>query len=72
MYRMHLYKSCLTLILTLIILAVFSLINLEKGSAPYYLSLFSLLVDTPFLIFLLYKIRTDYKEFSQEKSKERS
>ncbi len=54
-YQNSLYRGCTVVVLVLLILTVFCLVNLEPGTAPFYLCIFSLMVDIPFFGFLLYK-----------------
>lgn len=66
MYRTSIYKGCLTVVIVLLLLIVFCLVNLEVGTAPFYMCIFSLIVDIPFLLFLLYKLVRDYQEIRKE------
>lgn len=54
-FQNSLYRGCTVAVLMLLILTVFCLVNLDAGTAPFYLCIFSLIVDVPFLGFLLYK-----------------
>lgn len=55
-YGTSVYKGCMTVVITLLLLTGFCLANVEPGTAAYYLCLFSLIVDVPFFGFLLYKL----------------
>lgn len=54
-YQDSLYRGCTVVVLVLLILTTFCLVNLDAGTAPFYLCIFSLMVDIPFFGFLLYK-----------------
>lgn len=62
LFRTSIYKTCMTVVIVLLLLILFCLSNVERGSGPYYLCLFSLIVDVPFMGFLLYKLIQDYRE----------
>ncbi len=64
MDRTSVYKGFLVAVIILLILILFCLLNLEAGTSSYYLCVFSLIIDIPFLIFLLLKIRKATKERS--------
>ena len=60
------YKGFLVAVIVLLLLTGFCLWNVETGSASYYLCVFSLIVDVPFLAFLLYKEIKSYKEIKKQ------
>lgn len=60
------YKGFLVVVIVLLLLTGFCLWNVETGSAPYYLCIFSLIVDVPFLALLLYKEIKSYKEIKKQ------
>lgn len=62
LYRASIYKTCTTLVIVVLLLTVFCLCNVEAGTGPYYMCLFTLIVDVPFMGFLLYKLVRDYRE----------
>lgn len=62
LFRASIYKACMTVVIVLLLLTIFCLANVERGSGPYYLCLFSLIIDVPFMGFLLYKLVQDYRE----------
>jgi hypothetical protein len=66
MYHSSFYKGCLVAVTVLLLLIIFCLFNVETGTAPYYLTIFSFIIDVPFFIFLLYKIKKAQKEESTE------
>jgi hypothetical protein len=66
MDRTSVYKGFLVSVIVLLILILFCLFNLEAGTASYYLCVFSFIIDIPFLIFLLFKIRKETKEMSDK------
>lgn len=63
-------KECLVVVLVLLLLTAFCLANVEAGSGSYYLCIFSLIVDVPFLGFLLYKLIRDYHQIRRARGKE--
>lgn len=67
-YRASMYKGSMTVVLVLLLLTAFCLANVEPGTGPYYLCLFSLMIDIPFFLFLLYKLIRDVKKL--EKARE--
>lgn len=62
LFRTSIYKTCLTMVIVVLLLTAFCLANLEAGTGPYYMCLFTLIIDVPFLGFLLYKLIRDYRE----------
>lgn len=69
-YRVSLYKGCTVTVLVLLLLTVFCLVNGEPGSAPYWLCIFSLVVDIPFLGFLLFQLIRDCRKQSRAEQSE--
>ena len=70
LYRTSIYKACTTVVIVVMLLTAFCLVNVEAGTGPYYLCLFTLIIDVPFLGFLLYKLVRDYQEIHKtEKEK---
>lgn len=67
-YNASVYKGCMTVVIVLILLTAFCLANVEPGTGPYYLCLFSLIIDVPFFLFLLYRLIRDVKKL--EKARE--
>lgn len=67
-YRVSLYKGCTVTVLVLLLLTVFCLVNGEPGSASYWLCIFSLVVDIPFLGFLLFRRTRDCRKQSQSEA----
>lgn len=59
------YKGGITSSLLLIILSVFCIVNVPVASAPFYLCLFSLMINLPFLVFLIYKVIRSNREESK-------
>lgn len=59
-YKTSIYRGCMTVVIVLLLLTAFCLANLEPGTGPYYLCLFSLVIDVPFLVFLIVKLIRDY------------
>lgn len=66
MDRSSIYKSCLVIVIVLLILTMFCLLNLRPDSASFYLCIFSLIIDVPFLIFLIYKELKNYRNISKK------
>lgn len=66
MYHSSFYKGCLIAVTVLLLLIIFCLLNVKAGTAPYYLTIFSLIIDVPFFLFLLYKMKKAQKEESTE------
>jgi hypothetical protein len=62
LFRTSIYKACLTVVIVVLLLTAFCLANVEAGTGPYYMCLFTLIIDVPFLGFLLYKLIQDYRE----------
>lgn len=72
-YRVSLCKGCMVTVLVLLLLTVFCLVNGEPGSAPFWLCIFSLVVDVPFLGFLLFQLIRDCRKIRRpEQSKDPS
>lgn len=62
MFRISIYKGCFTATVVLMLMTLFCIFNVDVGSAPFYLCIFTLIVDVPFLSFLLYKLIKANKE----------
>lgn len=62
LYRTSIYKTCMTVVIMVMLLTIFCLCNVEAGTGPYYMCLFTLIIDIPFLGFLLYKLIKDSRE----------
>lgn len=61
MYKSSAYKTCLSAVIMLILLTIFCLANLSAGTAPYYLCIFSLMINIPFTVYLIYTISKENK-----------
>jgi len=53
------YKGTLTVAILVIVMTIFSLFFVEYKSAPFYLCIFTLVIDVPFTIYLSFKIHKD-------------
>lgn len=70
-YQDSLYRGCTVVVLVLLILTIFCLVNLDAGTAPFYLCIISLMVDIPFFGFLLYKqIRRSQKRKQSQQNED--
>ena len=72
-YTSSMFRGCLVVVIVLLLLTAFCLANVEPGSGSYYLCLYSLIIDIPFLIFLVTKLVMEYRErkkASQQETKQ--
>lgn len=67
-YQMSIYKGCTAVVLVLLLLTVFCLVHGEAGMGPYYLCIFSLILDVPFLGFLIWKLIRTYRQLRKEET----
>ncbi|HJD24558.1 MAG TPA: hypothetical protein H9694_10530 [Firmicutes bacterium] len=66
LFQASIYKTCTTVVIMVLLLTGFCLANLEAGTGPYYFCLFTLILDVPFLGFLLFKLARDYWQLHKE------
>ncbi len=64
------HRGCMAAVLVLLLLTAFCLTNVEKGTGPYYLCLYSLIVDVPFFLYLLVKLIRNYHRIQKERKAE--
>jgi len=72
-YTSSMFRGCLVVVIVLLLLTAFCLANVEPGSGPYYLCLYSLIIDVPFCVFLVTKLVLEYrkrKKAAQQETKQ--
>ena len=62
MSKYSIYKSCFSVAIALILLTLFCMANTEPGSTPFMLCIFTLIVDIPFVVFIIVRMIISYKK----------
>lgn len=69
-HQLSIYKGCTVVVLVLLLLSIFCLTNGEVGTGSFYLCIFSLIIDIPFLGFLIYKLIRTHRQMRKTKEED--
>jgi len=62
MSKYSIYKSCFSVAIALILLTLFCMANTEPGSTPFMLCVFTLIIDIPFVVFVVVRMIISYRK----------